>query len=237
MLLRSVYFSTEVLNLKWERVNPLEGIKRLFSSKSLFDTIKGVIKFVIIFTISYSILKKEFSSFNGLLHLTLYQSFIYGKDIMVHLSSLIIIGLIVLALFDFAWEKYQYRQKLLLSRQQAKEELKEKEGNPEIKQRIRLIQREMAFKRMMADVPKADVIVSNPTHISVALKYDKETMIAPQVIAKGADEIALKIREVAKLHDVPLWRMSSSKNFVSTIKMERLHERSIKQHILSMFTV
>src|SRR5690606_1090678 len=105
---------------------------------------------------------------------------------------------------DYAWEKYSYRKKLMMTRQELKEENKEQNGNPEIKQKIRAIQRQMASKRMMSEIPNADVIITNPTHISIVVKYDAVTMIAPQVIGKGSDHLALKIREIAKKHDIPI---------------------------------
>ncbi len=116
----------------------------------------------------------------------------------------ILAGLAIIAAADFAYQKFSYKKKLMMTKEQAKKESKEQDGNPEIKQRIRSIQREMSQKRMMADVPKADVIITNPTHISIALKYDKATMVAPEVIAKGADAVAMKIREIAKESDIPI---------------------------------
>jgi flagellar biosynthetic protein FlhB len=124
--------------------------------------------------------------------------------LMVKLGFSVLLGLGVIALMDFAWEKWSYRQKMMMTKQQAKEESKEKDGNPEVKNRIRSIQRQMAQKRMMNDVKKADVIVTNPTHISVALKYDGDGMVAPAVMAKGADHLALRIREIAKENDIPI---------------------------------
>jgi flagellar biosynthetic protein FlhB len=123
---------------------------------------------------------------------------------MVKLGFSILLGLGIIALADFAWEKWSYRKKMMMTKQEAKEEAKEKDGNPEIRNRIRQIQRQMAQKRMMNDVKKADVIVTNPTHISVALKYDGESMVAPSVMAKGADHLALRIREIAKENDIPI---------------------------------
>ncbi|MBF0362556.1 MAG: flagellar biosynthesis protein FlhB [Oligoflexia bacterium] len=197
-------FSAEVLEWKWERVDPIEGVKRLFSKKIIFETVKSILKLVIIMSISFIIIRSTITTFSGLLHIGVIQSFVFAKTLFAKICFSILTGLVIIAILDFAWEKYWYRQKLLLTRREAKEELKEKEGNPEIKQRIRNIQREMSRRRMMSKIPEADVIVSNPTHISVALKYDTSNMIAPTVVAKGADQLALKIREIAKKHDVPI---------------------------------
>ncbi|MBF0298853.1 MAG: flagellar biosynthesis protein FlhB [Oligoflexia bacterium] len=197
-------FSAEVLEWKWERIDPIAGVQRLFSKKILFETAKSILKLLLIVAISFFIIQNTITTFTGLLHIGVIQSFLYAKALLTKIGFSILTGLVVIAIIDFAWEKYWYRQKLLLTRREAKEELKEKEGNPEIKQRIRAIQREMSRKRMMSKIPEADVIVSNPTHISVALKYDTVAMIAPTVVAKGADQLALKIREIAKFHEIPI---------------------------------
>jgi flagellar biosynthetic protein FlhB len=197
-------FSPEILNLKFDRINPIQGFQRLFTKKALVETVKGLLKFAVILSITYVVMKKNMGSMAGFMHVDLLQSFIFGKTILIKLAFSILMGLGVLALADFAWEKWSYMQKLKLTKQQAKDESKEKDGNPEIKNKIRSIQREMARKRMMAKVPKADVIVTNPTHISVALRYDPKTMVAPEVVAKGADGVAMRIREIAKQHDIPI---------------------------------
>lgn len=197
-------YAPDVLQLKFERVNPIQGIKRIISKKALVEAVKGIFKFSIVLTITYMIVKDHLFSFTGFLHSEAGQAISYGQGVILQLSMSILIGLFVVALGDFAWEKYSYKEKLRMTKQQVKEEMKEKEGNPEIKQRIRSIQREMARKRMMDDVKGADVIITNPTHISIAIKYDMETMVAPAVVAKGSDTLALRIREIAKEHDVPI---------------------------------
>ena len=197
-------YAPSVLEVKLSKINPINGFKRLFSIRSLVEAIKGFFKFVVIIGMAYLIFSHEIWSFAGFLQGSAAQSFLYGKSLILKMGFLIIAGLVVLAACDFAWEKFQYYKKLRQTRQQLKEETKEKEGNPEIKQRIRSIQRKIAQKRMMQEVPKADVIVTNPTHISVAVKYDQPTMVAPEVIAKGVDQMAFKIREIAKEHGIPM---------------------------------
>ena len=149
-------------------------------------------------------MKNNIGSFLGFLHADAAQSLSFGKYLMVKLGFSVLLGLGVIALMDFGWEKWSYRKKMMMTNQEAKQESKEKDGNPEIKNRIRTIQRQMAQKRMMNDVKKADVIVTNPTHISVALRYDGDAMVAPSVLAKGADHLALRIREIAKENDIPI---------------------------------
>lgn len=197
-------YSPEILNVDIERINPMKGFGRLFSKKALVEAVKGVFKFTVVILITYSVMKDNVGSFLGFLHSDAGQSLVFGKYLMVKLGFSILLGLGIIALADFGWEKWSYRQKMMMTKQEAKEESKERDGNPEVKNKIRQIQRQMAQKRMMDDVKKADVIVTNPTHISVALKYDGQTMVAPSVMAKGADHLALRIREIAKENDIPI---------------------------------
>lgn len=212
-------FSPEVLEIKFDKINPINGFKRLFSVKSAAEAVKGIFKFTVILGITYLVLQDELLSFNGFLQSNVHQGFLYGKSLVLKVGFLIILGLSVVAAIDFLWEKYQYQKKLRQTKQQVKEETKEKEGNPEIKQRIRAAQKEMASRKMMQDIPKADVIVTNPTHISIALRYDANTMVAPEVLGKGADFMAFKIRELAKEHDIPM---------VENVKLARALYKTVK---------
>ena len=197
-------YSPEILNADIERLNPMKGFGRIFSKKSLVETVKGLFKFTVVILITYSVMKDNIGSFLGFLHSDAGQSIMFGKYLMVKLGFSILLGLGVIALADFAWEKWSYHQKMMMTKQESKEEAKDKDGNPEVKNKIRQIQKQMSQKRMMDDVKKADVIVTNPTHISVALKYDGSAMVAPSVMAKGADHLALRIREIAKENDIPI---------------------------------
>ena len=197
-------YSPEILNADIERINPIKGFGKLFSKKAIVEAVKGIFKFTVVIVITYSVMKDNIGTFLGFLHSEAGESLLFGRYLMVKLGFSILLGLAIVALGDFAWEKWSYRQKMMMTKQQAKEESKEKDGNPEVKQKIRQIQRQMAQKRMLNDVKSADVIVTNPTHISVALKYDGQTMVAPAVMAKGADHLALRIREIAKENDIPI---------------------------------
>lgn len=199
-----VLYAPDVLQLKFDRINPQNGFKRIFSKKSIVEVLKGLFKFSIVLGITYYVISDNLMTFTGFLHTEAAQSLSYGKLFALKLGLSILLGLGIVALGDFAWEKYSYKEKLRMTKQQVKEEHKEREGNPEIKQKIRQIQRDMASKRMMADIPKADVIITNPTHISIVVRYDNETMIAPEIIGKGKDHLALRIREIAKEHDIPI---------------------------------
>jgi flagellar biosynthetic protein FlhB len=199
-----ILYSPDVLELNFDRINPLNGIKKLFSMQSIFETIKGIFKFTVILSVVYFYLKDDISKYNGFMHLEFYQSFVYGKELLMKLSFAILMSLGVIAMLDFSYQKFNYNKKLRQTKQQLKQESKEQDGNPEVKQRIRQIQREMSRKRMIKDVQNADVIITNPTHISIVLKYDSENMISPMIIGKGQDHMALKIREIAKLHNIPI---------------------------------
>ena len=197
-------FAPEVLEWKLERINPIKGFKRLFSMKSLVEAIKGVLKFLIVLIIVYMFIKDDMRLYIGFFHMDLFQSFLYGKTIILKLSISILLGLLVVAIGDFFYQKFAYRKKIMMTKEEVKKESKEQDGNPEIKQRIKQIQKDQSLKIMMADVPNADVIITNPTHISIVLKYDSETMTSPIIIGKGADHIAIKIRKIAKEHNIPM---------------------------------
>lgn len=197
-------YSPEILELDFDRINPINGAKKLFSMKALFESIKGIFKFAIIISIVYVFMKEDIAKYNGFMHLELFQSFKYGQQLLVKLSFGIIMGLTLVAILDFAYQKITYKKRLMQTKDELKREHKEQDGNPEIKQRIRQIQREMSRKRMIKDVKTADVIVTNPTHISIVLKYDQETMVSPMVVGKGADHLAMKIREIAKENNIPI---------------------------------
>ncbi len=199
-----ILYSPEVLTLKFDRINPQNGFKRIFSKKALVEVVKGLFKFGIVLGITYFIISENMQTFVGFLHSEAAEALSFGKVFALKLAMSIMLGLGIVALGDFAWEKYAYKEKLRMTKQQVKEEHKEQEGSPEIKQKIRQIQREMANKRMIADVPTADVIITNPTHISIVVKYDGETMVAPEIIGKGQDHLAMRIREIAKEHGIPI---------------------------------
>ncbi len=197
-------YSPEVLTAKLERINPISGFGRIFSKRSLVEALKGIFKCTVVIWITYMVMRDNLGVFSGFMHSEIAEGLVFSKHLIFKLGYSILLGLAVVALADFGWEKWSYRQKMMMTKQQAKEEHKEKDGNPEIKQKIRAIQRQMAQKRMMDGVKKADVIVTNPTHISVALKYDGTNMVAPELMAKGADLLALRIREIAQENNIPI---------------------------------
>ncbi|MDH4469159.1 MAG: flagellar biosynthesis protein FlhB [Bacteriovoracaceae bacterium] len=215
-----VVYAPDLISMKLERINPQTGFGRIFSSKSLFEFFKGLIKFVLVFGVTYMVLNKSVFQLNGMINSEISSSLIFMKAIVFRLFVGVLITLVIIALIDFTYEKWAYLQRMKMSKHEMKEELKEREGSPEIRSRIKSVQREMAKKRMMKDLPKADVVVTNPTHFSVALKYNRDSMVAPIVIAKGADHLAFQIREIAKKNDIPLVEnVMLARTLYSTVKV------------------
>jgi len=196
--------TTEPISPKLERINPLEGLKRIFSKRSLIELLKSCLKIVIIAYVVYSSIKKYRDFLPLMLDMSLADSVRLVLSIAFNIGIRASIALLIMAVFDYFYQWYEYEKSLMMSKQDIKEEYKEVEGNPQIKSRIKQVQRQMARSRMMKDVERADVIITNPTHYAVALAYDSTKYIAPVVLAKGADKLAEKIKEIASKHDIPI---------------------------------
>jgi flagellar biosynthetic protein FlhB len=194
----------EVFNWTLDKLNPLEGVKRLFSLKSLVEGLKSLLKLLVVGAVVYVMVKDQVMKVPTLSSMSVSQLMIFGGDLVLRLMGGVGLFLAVVAAADYFFQRWQLEKQMRMTKQEVKEEHKSREGDPMIKARIRRIQREMANKRMMADVPKADVIITNPTHIACAIKYDPKTMAAPVLIAKGADAIAEKIKEIARENNVPI---------------------------------
>jgi len=199
-----VLFTGEPLKMKFEKINPIQGAKQIFSMRSMVEFLKSMLKVTIIGLIAFSILWGERSTLLTLSSVPLEGILHYISSLTLRLGLFVGAALLVLALFDYAYQKYEYEKNLRMSKQDIKDEYKKTEGDPLIKSKIREKQRRMAMQRMMQEVPKADVVITNPTHFAVAIRYDGAEMDAPRVIAKGADYVALRMKQVAKEHDVPL---------------------------------
>lgn len=198
-------FSTEALMPKFNRLNPLEGVKRMFSGRSLVELLKALGKFGIVAVVAVYVLRNDMAALLGLGSEP--PAAAIAHAIQLCGSGLISVsaGLLLIAGIDVPYQLWHYAKQLKMTREEVRREMKEMEGSPEVKGRIRRVQQEMARARMMQDVPKADVIVTNPTHFAVALRYDERGMRAPTVVAKGADVIAARIREIAGEHSVPIF--------------------------------
>jgi len=198
-------FSGQALLPQFSRMNPLEGVKRMFALRSLIELAKAMAKFGVVAIVAALVLWHDASTLMALGREPLQQAIGHAVQISGKALLLISAGLLIIAGIDVPYQLWQYARQMRMSREEIREEYKESEGSPEVKGRIRQLQQQLARQRMMQEVPKADVVVTNPTHFAVALKYDEKRMRAPIVVAKGADEIAAKIREVAGEHKVPIF--------------------------------
>ena len=199
-----ITFSVKSIQPKFEKINPFSGFKRLFSMRSFVEFVKNIMKMVIIFVIGYITIKGEFNEFFDLANQDVSQILAFIGSLSLKLFLRIGLIFIILAILDFAYQKFEYEKNLKMTKQEIKEEHKQSEGDPLIKSRIRSIQREQARRRMMSEVPNADVVIVNPVHVAVALKFKPEEMSAPVVVAKGMRNIALKIKEIAQQNNIPI---------------------------------
>ena len=188
----------------FSKLDPISGASRFFSRRSLVEVIKSFLKVALIAWIAYSTVFDNFAEALILIDTDVISTLSYLARVALIVLAKICAILILIAFLDLLFVKWEMEQKMKMTKQELKEEYKQSEGDPHIKAQIRAIQQEMARKRMMADVPKADVVVTNPTHLAIAIRYDAKEMDAPQIIAKGADFVALKIREIARDHDIPI---------------------------------
>ncbi|MEC5396593.1 flagellar biosynthesis protein FlhB [Uliginosibacterium sp. H1] len=204
VMLGGLLFSSKAVTPDLNRVNPLSGIKRVFSLHGLAELVKGLLKSVLVGGVGAWVLWHYRYELLGLSTMSLETASAETGRILLWATLSLASCLAVLALVDVPFQLWRYYSQLKMSKQELKQEMKEQDGDPQIKAQIRARQREMARRRMMESVPKADVVVTNPTHFAVALKYDSARMGAPTIVAKGADLVAHNIRELARKHGVPL---------------------------------
>lgn len=202
VLLGGWLFSAKLLAPKGERLNPLAGLKRMFSLKALVELLKAVAKFLVVLAMALVVLNMRTDDLLALGNQTLPSAIAQSAWILGTSLLLLACALILIAAVDVPFQIWDNRKKTRMTKQEVRDEYKDSEGKPEVKSRVRQLQREMAERRMMGEVPRADVVITNPTHYAVALKYDPVNTGAPVVVAKGADFLAQKIREVAAEHDV-----------------------------------
>ncbi len=196
-------FAPELIMPQFSRLNPISGFGRIFSKRSVVELLKSLLKITIVGYFIYRYLREETIRIPALMMSELEASFAVLAAIIYDLAFQIALVILVLAILDYGYQWWEHMQNLKMSKQEVKEEMKQTEGNPQIKGKIREKQRAMAMRRMMTEVPKADVVITNPTHFAVAIKYEAG-MEAPAVIAKGSDFIAQRIREIAKENDVTI---------------------------------
>ncbi len=204
VLLGGFMFSTKALEPKFERLNPLKGVKRMFSAQTLVELVKTLAKAGVIGTVAVLVIMNYRDQMLSLMEATPSEALTAGMELVALCCTLIVSGLILIVLIDAPWQIYSHHKKMRMSMQDVKQEHKESDGDPHVKARIRQQQRAMARRRMMSEVPGADVIVTNPTHYAVALVYKDGQGGAPKVVAKGSGLVAAKVREIAAEHQVPV---------------------------------
>lgn len=202
--LGGISFSSEAAMPKPSKMNPMSGIKRMFGMQSLVELLKSILKVALVGGTAFYLINKSKADLFQLSLDTYPANIFHSLDILLNFILLISCTLLIVVAIDIPFQIWQHANQLKMTKQEIKDEYKETEGKPEVKGRIRMLQREMTQRRMMSDVPSADVIVTNPEHYSVALRYDQSKDSAPIVVAKGVDHIAIKIREIAREHDIDI---------------------------------
>lgn len=198
-------FAPEAVKFDLAKISPIKGFFRLFSMRSLVEFVKGVFKIALVAVVGTIILYPYFDKFEHMIGLSMMALLGEIQILTVRTMIGILVVMLVIALIDLVYQRVEYNKKMRMSMQEIKDEYKQSEGDPMVKGRLRQLRQEKARQRMMQAVPSADVIITNPTHYSIALKYDPDTMEAPVCVAKGIDEVALRIREVAKVHNILLY--------------------------------
>lgn len=199
-----VVFTTKPLMPSLNKMNPIEGFKRLFSKTAFVELVKSILKIGIIGYVVYDYMDDNIKIVPELLNMNIESTCVFIGNTIINIGIRAAVVLLVLSVFDYGYQIWDYEKNIRMSKQEIKDEYKMIEGNPQIKSKIREKQRQLALRRMMAEVPNADVIITNPTHFAIAVKYDAKASEVPMVIAKGKDLIAQKIKETAKQNKVPV---------------------------------
>jgi flagellar biosynthesis protein FlhB len=204
MMLGGWLFSTKSLAPTFSKMNPIAGIGRMFSTESLAELVKTIVKSLLVGGVAWWVISAEVGDIMALMSEPVHAALPHTLKLVAMTCALIIGSLLLVALIDVPYQLWSHHRKLRMSREDLRQEQKENDGDPQVKAQIRRQQQQMAKRRMMAEVPKADIIVTNPTHFAVALKYHDKEMRAPRVVAKGADLVALRIRALAEEHKIPI---------------------------------
>ncbi|HEU4838195.1 MAG TPA: flagellar biosynthesis protein FlhB [Micavibrio sp.] len=195
-------FSPEILKMDISKISPSKGFARLFSMKSIMEFVKGILKLTIISVVGFLIVKPFFSGIDHMVGLPVPVMMDETRSLITRMLIGLLVVLFVIAVLDLVYQRYEHMKKMRMTKQELKDEYRQSEGDPMVKSKLRQLRQEKARARMMQAVPTADVVITNPTHYSVALKYDPDVNEAPLVVAKGVEELALRIREVARENDV-----------------------------------
>ncbi len=197
-------FISVALNFDLQKLDPIKGIKGLFGFKKLIQAVKLLAKLILIMAVMSLLFALTYQKFLAMMNQDTQDTIATMFELTVYFISAILFIIIIFAIIDFYFTKYYYMESLKMSKQEIKDEFKNMEGDPQVKGRIRRIQMQMAMKRMMSSVPDADVVITNPTHYAVALKYDNKVDSAPKIVAKGIDFLAIKIKDIAKENRIPI---------------------------------
>ena len=194
----------EPLAPKLSKLNPLAGLKRIVSMRGLVELVKSLVKVLFIGAIAWSVVSGYLADFPTLVRRDIAGIWEFTHTAAYRILFYVCLATVVLAVLDYAYQRWQHEENLKMTKQEIRDERKQTEGDPQIKSRIRSLQRQAAYHRMIAEVPTADVVITNPTHLAIALRFEPAEMNAPQVVAKGADYLAARIRDIAREHGVPL---------------------------------
>ena len=233
-------FSSESLKPSLNKISVINGLQRLFSIRSVTEFLKGLLKLCIIGFIGYLILLPFYDSIEHFVGIPVVTALDELRYIFIKLSIGILAVLIVVAAIDLFYQRFEYNKKMRMSLQEIKDEYKQSEGDPHVRARLRQLRAEKARARMMQSVPEADVVITNPTHYAIALKYDMERMNAPVLIAKGVDEVAKRIREVAKEHDIVVYESPPlARALYATVEIDEMipaeHYKAVAEIISYVF--
>ena len=196
--------TVEAMTPKFSKLNPISGMKRFVSLRSLVELAKSIVKILFIGSIAYFLVKSDMQAFPALSQQEVGQILGFIARVSLKICFFVCLAIIILAVLDFFYQRWQHEEDLKMTKQEVRDEQKQTYGDPKVKARIRSVQLEMAKRRMMEAVPEADVVITNPTHLAIALKFDAEEMIAPRVLAKGAGYVAQRIREIAEENQIPI---------------------------------
>jgi len=194
----------EAISPKFSKLNPMAGLKRVFSTRGLVELAKSLLKIVFVGAIAWSVVSGYLTEFPSLVRRDVGGIWDFTHTAAFKIILYVCLALIVLAALDYLYQRWQHEESLKMTKQEIKDERKQTEGDPQVKSRIRSLQRQAAYQRMMAEVPTSDVVITNPTHLAVALRFDPAAMTAPRVTAKGADYVAERIRDLARESHVPI---------------------------------
>lgn len=213
----------EAISPKWSKLNPIEGVKRLFSKRSLVEFGKGILKISAVALVGFILMVPFYETMDHTIGLPLMALLSELRHLFIRLMMGVLTVLVVIMVGDLLFTRIEYRERQRMTKQEVKDEYKQSEGDPHVKGKLRQLRAQKAQQRMMAAVPEADVVITNPTHYSVALKYDPDVNEAPICVAKGQDEVALRIRELAKEHDIVIYEAPPlARALFATVEIDEL---------------